>query len=179
VSTHIGILCVDWAPKPLGIPPAAKDTVDIQYHGPLPLIDSSTIKFLGPACYIETAPFETSVSIHPTSPRVGTPFEIVFPIMNKANVHQVISVSLTEIERESSLLVGGTTKGDLRLAPQGTQLISYHGCRDQTGESVYPFDLDSVAKVQNVACQRYRNCWSLYPTIESQSAGSTQSKEDL
>lgn len=138
VSTHMGILCVDWAPKPLRIPPAAKDTVHFQHHGPLPLIDKSTIKFRGPACYIETSPFETSVSIHPTSPRIGIPFEIVFSITNRTSVHQVISVSLTDVEKEMSLLVAGTTKGDLRLAPQGTQLITYAVVATKPGKVSLP-----------------------------------------
>jgi hypothetical protein len=150
VSTHMGVLCVDWTPKPLGIPPAAKDSVNVQNHGPLPLSDKSTIKFRGPACYIETAPFATSVSIHPTSPRVGTPFEIVFSIMNKTNVHQVISVSLTELERERSLLVAGSAKGDLRLAPQDMQLVSYTVVATRTGKVPMP----SIS----IASSRY-NTW--------------------
>jgi hypothetical protein len=144
VSTNLGVLCVDWAPKPLLVPTAAKSIANIEYHGPLPLDEKSTMAFRGPSCYVERAPFETSVSIYPSAPRVGTPFEVVFSIVNKTLVHQLVSVSLQDIPGNADLLVAGFVNGDLRLSPQATQILSYTVIATKSGEvSVPPISIAS------------------------------------
>ena len=144
VSTHLGVLCVDWAPKPLSVPPAAKRISNIEHHGPLPLDEKSTMTFRGPACYVERAPFETSVAIFPASPRVGSPFEVVFSIVNRTLVHQTVSVSLQDTSGTSDVLVAGFVNGDLRLSPQATQVLSYTVIATKSGKvSIPPISIAS------------------------------------
>ena len=157
-STNLGVFCVDWAPKPLLVPPAAKSIVNIEYHGPLPLDEKSTMAFRGPKCHIERAPFETSVVIYPSAPRVGTPFDVVFSIVNKTLVHQLVSVSLQDTPGKADLLVAGFVNGDLRLSPQATQLLSYTVIATKSGEvSVPPI---------SIASSRYKT-WLVRSSVSS------------
>jgi hypothetical protein len=139
VSTHMGVVCVDWAPKPLLIPPPATNAVNVQHHGPLSLQELSTIKFRGPFCYIESAPFSTVFSIEPSAPRVGVPFEVLYRIMNKTSVPQVLVVALQDTTATNqSVLVAGSVKGELRLSPQATQLLSYTAIATKVGKVSIP-----------------------------------------
>lgn len=137
VSTNMGVLCVDWAPKPLSVLPAAQAIASIQYHGPLPLNEKSTMMFRGPACYVECAPFETSVAVYPSAPLVGSPFEVVFSIVNKTFVHQQVSVSLQD-PGNVDVLVAGYVNGELQLSPQATQLLSYTVIATKVGKISVP-----------------------------------------
>lgn len=139
ISTHMGVVCVDWAPKPLPVPPAAAEAVSVKDHGPLSLKELSTIKFRGPFCYMENAPFATSVSIEPSAPRVGTPFEVLYRVMNKTGLHQVLEVALQDTTAtNSSVLIAGSVKGELRLSPQATQLLSYTAIATKAGKVMVP-----------------------------------------
>jgi len=139
VSTNMGVLCVDWSPSPLPVPKAAThSSLDVKHHGPLALMDQSTIKFRGPACYIESAPFSTSISVEPSTPSVGTPFEVLYRIMNLTNIHQQLSVVLKEVKDEPDILVAGSIKGELRLSPQATHLLSYTAVATKAGKVVFP-----------------------------------------
>ena len=135
---NMGVVCVDWAPNPVPVPPDMKSVANVEYHGPLQLLDKSTMRFHGPLCYIERAPFCLSVSVHPPSPRVGTPFNLVVSILNQSKVHQVVSVSLQDAPENVDILVAGSTKGDLRLSPNATQLLAYTMIATKAGKVSIP-----------------------------------------
>lgn len=122
----LGKIRVDWKPSSLPLPSDLQDTAElgaIPGHGPLRLEAPSTIRFSGPSCRIERAPFEASLVSLPPAPRVTTPFEIDYRIRNKTPIHHNVSVEVVDAKSDG-LLFSGLTNGQLMLAPEEERTIS-------------------------------------------------------
>mmetsp|Transcript_28655 Transcript_28655/g.43736 ORF Transcript_28655/g.43736 Transcript_28655/m.43736 type:complete len:1599 (+) Transcript_28655:220-5016(+) len=138
LSTNMGVINVNWTPKGLEIPSAV--SLDVHEHGPLSLADGSILKFFGPVCYVESAPFETNTTIKPSCPRVGSPFELLICIENKSNIHQTLSLEMIELDEkhQGDMVISGSTKTELRMSPSETQYISYTGIATKSGKLSLP-----------------------------------------
>ena len=150
VSTRLGVIWVDWypvsIPLPVDISHGAADLKRLDSHGPLRLAEPTTLKFRGPPCYIENAPFETVLESLPASPRVATPFEMSYRISNKTAMQQKVSVLMSDLssdERErgnvsEGVLVSGLIHGEITLAPFETQTLSYTALATKAGKTTMP-----------------------------------------
>lgn len=134
----MGVICVDWAPKGFEIP--ITSCLDVRVHGPLSLDNGSIHKFVGPSCYVESAPFGTSTMIKPSCPRVGLPFELIICIENKSSIHQTISLAMKELDKQhrEDVILAGSTKAELRMCPGEKQVISYTGIATKSGKLNLP-----------------------------------------
>lgn len=168
VSTRLGVIWVDWYPVSIPLPEGT-DIERMGSHGPLRLSEPTTLKFRGPPCYIENAPFETVlVSLSP-SPRVATPFEMSYRISNKTGMQQKISVLMRDLssdERERSnisegVLVSGLINGEITLAPFESQTLSYTALATKAGKTTMP--------VLSISSDRYKT-W----LIKDQQQGSRE-----
>ena len=158
VSTRMGALAVDWCPIPLEIP-AEASTILGTGHGPLILKSPLTMELSGPACYIESAPFETRLESIPSAPRVAVPFEVCFSIHNKTGLLQKLSVVLADAAsstttttgaggsgdaapnaagEDSGILIAGLVNGEITLSPFERQTLSYTALATRSGETFLP-----------------------------------------
>ena len=80
----VGIVAVDWLPQEIALPDEVSTQVgqEVKAHGPLALLSPATVKFRGPMCYIEKAPFSTTFKCSPPVPIVSVPFEVKYSITN-------------------------------------------------------------------------------------------------
>lgn len=137
VRTSLGVIAVDWAPIKL---PSVYDNV----HGPLPLLNPSTIKFLGPSCYIEKAPFEAKLMSFPASPKVAVPFEVKYCIKNQTPYHQKLSLFMSEappgdsVDVSDTVLVSGFVNGEVQLAPSESRVLCYSALAMRAGKTPMP-----------------------------------------
>ena len=150
VSHHLGVVCVDWSPIAIALPTEVCSTRALRAHGPLVLDSTATIKFRGPSCYVESAPFEAVMEIHPVSPRVTSPFELSYRITNKTNNHQKLLVSVTDPTDgdADALIVAGIVSCELCLSPFETQTLTYTAIATKAGKTALP--------AISVACDRYK-----------------------
>jgi len=132
IKSTFGTILVDWKPSSLPLPDGVRLESDvsssgIRGHGPLRLQTPSTTRFSGPACVIESSPFEAIVQSTAAQPRMGTPFVVNYRVKNKTNVHQNVSVRVTgpTPHHNDGLVFSGTTNGELSLAPSEMKTISY------------------------------------------------------
>ena len=148
VRTSLGIIAVDWLP--IKLPP-----IDDNVHGPLPLAIPSTIKFLGPSCYIEKAPFRAKLMAFPASPKVAVPFEVKYCIKNQTPYHQKLSLSMSEahpgdnLDASDTVLVSGFVNGEVQLAPSESRILCYSALAMRAGKTPMP--------ALNISSQRYRS----------------------
>lgn len=148
VRTSLGLIAVDWTP--IKLPP-----IDGNIHGPLSLDTPSTIKFLGPSCYIERAPFRAKLMTFPASPKVAFPFEVKYCIKNQTPYHQKLTLSMSEVHPGDNLdvsdtvLVSGFVNGELQLGPSESRILCYSALAMRAGKTPMP--------ALNVASQRYRS----------------------
>jgi len=152
VSDYLGVICVDWSPIPLALPNGVLSTSTFKAHGPLVLDSTATLKFRGPPCYVESAPFEAAMTLNPALPRVAMPFEVLYRIANKTDVHQKLIVSVAEqsnVEAET-LLFCGIVRCEIGLSPFETQIIKYTAIAAKAGKTALP--------AISVSCERY-NTW--------------------
>ena len=138
----LGVVAVDWRPKSIELPSDVTKHIggEMTAHGPLRLSSSSTVKFLGPTCSIEKAPFETTFKCSPSVPQVSVPFEVKYSITNVTNTHQHLSVVLDGMQKhhKHDVFVCGLVNGDLRLAPSETQTLSYIAIATRPGMTTLP-----------------------------------------
>ena len=132
VSSSVGVITVEWQPTQLkyldGV--VANGTLNpMTAHGPLVLQTPCTCRFMGPPCYVENAPFETSVEGKPAVPRTAVPFEVVYYIKNKTTVQQKLKVVMDDsVEANgegSNFLITGLINGEICLEPLETRVLSY------------------------------------------------------
>jgi hypothetical protein len=150
VTAPLGALVVDWSPAPLELPFEA-DRTGINGHGPLALGRPSTVRFPGPSCHIERAPFEAELLELPASPRVAVPFEVNIRIKNRTDRHQTLSVHVSDQAATSpdgrsdpgGLLVSGLIDGQFALAPAESQILSYSVMATRPGKTLLPMLLVS------------------------------------
>lgn len=161
VSTSLGALSVGWFPRPMAAPEDAKDSS--QTLGPLRLERPSKCRLLGPPCYIENAPFETSVEGLPNHLRVATPFAIAYQIRNKTAMDQKLTISMKEYEANESncFMVAGLVDGEISLGPYEKLTISYTAVATTSGvHSVPPICITSeryktwLVQESNVSSQK-------------------------
>lgn len=144
VKATLGTILVDWKPSSLPLPSDAQldegGLGEINSHGPLRLHTPSTIRFSGPACWIEVAPFEAAAESMPAAPRMGVPFALSYRIKNKTNLHQAISVRVKDSTPRDmdGLVFSGMTHGEVSLAPSETQIISYMVLATRAGRVLLP-----------------------------------------
>lgn len=159
----LGNITVDWLPLSINLPDEVRAHPgfdDVDAHGPLALATPSSLRFQGPSCYIEKAPFGTSFQCNPAVPKASVPFEVKYNILNKTNTHQVLSVSLdgSPEENQQEILVCGLLNGELRLAPNEAQSFSYTAVATRPGMTKLP--------QVYIASSRY-NSWVVNETADS------------
>ena len=148
VRTSLGGIAVDWLP--IQLPP-----IDDNVHGPLSLASPSTIKFLGPSCYIERAPFKAKLMAFPASPKVAVPFEVKYCIKNQTSYHQKLTLSMSEahpgdvLDASDTVLVSGFVNGEVQLAPSESRVLCYSALVMRAGKTPMP--------ALNISSQRYRS----------------------
>ena len=143
-TTNLGVLEVSWKPKGYSLPPT---TTLVSCHdpfkdclGPLSMIQQiDPIKVYGPLCYIERAPFDASLSLIPTAPKVATPFEVAYTITNQTFVPQELSVTLsTQDTNGNVVLVSGLMTGPIHLGPKETSQLIYMILANSPGRMSLP-----------------------------------------
>jgi hypothetical protein len=134
VTAPFGALSVDWLPSPIALPEEVPQGSiglgGIETHGPLVLGSPSTVSVVGPNCYIENTPFEAKLQSVPSAPKVAVPFKLSYQIKNKTSLHQTLSVNMTDAffggdAQSDGLLISGLVDGELCLAPDEEQILSY------------------------------------------------------
>jgi hypothetical protein len=145
VSAPLGILSVSWSSNPLEVPDEVTKSgfgEAITTHGPLRLDSPLTCRFMGPPCYIENAPFETTMDRLPDNLEVATPFDITYHIKNKTGFDQKLNVSLKEAEQgvngSLGFMVAGLLTGEISLGPFETHTLSYTAVAMSTGKIQAP-----------------------------------------
>jgi hypothetical protein len=145
VSASFGVISVDWIPSSLRLPEevAKAGAVDsITSHGPLRLEKPSTCNFLGPACYIENAPFETKVELPSSSLKVAEPFNVTYHIKNKTSLDQKLHVFLDESSQSgddaNGFLISGLISGAVSLGPFESHALSFTALATRTGRILLP-----------------------------------------
>jgi hypothetical protein len=161
VSTAMGVLSVDWAPCPMMAPEDAR--ASFQTHGPLVLQGPSNCRILGPPCYIEHAPFETTMKGLPNKLQVATPFAVSYEITNKTAMSQKLKISTRENDANEPLcfMIAGLVEGELSLGPFEKLTLSYTAIATMSGfHSVPPICVMSeryqawVVQTSKVPCQK-------------------------
>jgi hypothetical protein len=160
-SSSLGSILVDWRPSFLELPSEggalSRDLGIIKAHGPLALATPSTIRFTGPRCYIERAPFEAKAVTIPSSLTVATPFEVQYRVTNKTSMHQLVRIQVREANSssgggsasESGLFLSGCTKGELSLGPSEQQIVSFTAIATRPGDLTLPALLVSSDRYQS------------------------------
>ena len=163
VSARLGIIWVDWFPMSMPLPgefSESQNGSDLAFgtltsHGPLRMLEPSTLKFRGPPCYIENTPFETVLESLPPSPRVATPFVISYRISNKTGMHQKLTVMMgnqssgggSRSSVSEGILVSGLVTGHIQLAPFESQTLFYTALATKAGKTTMP--------ALSISCDRY------------------------
>ena len=142
VSSTLGALLVGWLATALDLPDEAKGHSGtlgaITSHGPLALDDPSKIRFTGPPCSIERAPFEVTLQTMPSTVRVAVPFEVDYCIKNNTNLHQTMQIRMIKEGKLDGLLLSGLVNGEISLAPYEVQFHSYTVLAIRAGEICFP-----------------------------------------
>jgi hypothetical protein len=143
----LGAILVDWLPSTIQLPDDVQgDSTGldgVSAHGPLALGTPSTMSFVGPTCYIESTPFEAKLQSIQSTPKVAVPFEVNYQIKNKTKVHQMLWVSMNDASAgedvsTDGLLISGMINGELCLAPDEEQLLSYTVLALRAGKAALP-----------------------------------------
>lgn len=146
----LGSILVDWRPTRLELPleqAIVNDKLRLcRSHGPLALETPSTIRFTGPNCYIERAPFKAETLDLPSHISVAMPFDVQYSIMNTTSSHQSVSIQILEESASSDapttsssrLMLSGCMKGQLSLGPLEKHTLSYRAIAFSPGEMHLP-----------------------------------------
>ena len=149
-STTLGSILVDWRPSILELPlecSSLKNKLGIcKSHGPLALETPSTIRFTGPNCYIERAPFQAETLDLPPQVSVATPFDVRYSILNTTRSHQSVTIQMLEDSASnnassagtSGLMFSGCMKGQVSLGPLEKHTLSYRAIAFHPGETYLP-----------------------------------------
>jgi hypothetical protein len=149
-STTLGSILVDWRPSILELPLEYSSVKDKQGvckpHGPLALETPSTIRFTGPNCYIERAPFKAETLDLPSHVSVATPFDVQYSIENTTRSHQSVTIQMLEESASkdalsastSGLMLSGCMNGQLSLGPLEKHTLSYRAIAFHPGEMHLP-----------------------------------------
>jgi hypothetical protein len=160
-SATLGSILVDWRPSILELPmecSRVKDKLGVcKSHGPLALETPSTIRFTGPNCYIERAPFQAETLGLPPHVSVAVPFDVQYSILNTTRSHQSITIQIMEDSASDDLLSDGTSglmlsgcmKGQLSLGPLEKHTLSYRAMAFHPGEIHLP--------ILRVSSDRYKS----------------------
>ena len=148
VSAPLGVISVDWCPIPLDLPEEmlfANPREAPDCHGPLVLAKPSTCRFMGPPCYVESAPFHVAKDNLPATPRVAEPLYVVYHVQNKTSLHQKLAVMLSDSESETDeddepdgFLFAGVVNGDICLGPFESKSLSYVAVPTRSGPLMMP-----------------------------------------
>jgi hypothetical protein len=147
ITSSLGAILVDWLPSTIQLPDEVQGDgagLDgVTAHGPLALGTPSTMSFAGPTCYIESTPFEAKLQSVSSTPKVAVPFEVNYQIKNKTKMHQTLSVSMNNASAgkdvpSDGLLISGMINGELSLAPDEEQLLSYTVLALRAGKAALP-----------------------------------------
>ena len=144
VSTSLGVISVDWLPSSLDLPEevATAGKTDLATgHGPLRLAAVPCCRFMGPPCYIENAPFETSMQKMPSYLRVAVPFDVTYYIKNKTTRDQKLKVLLDDAapsDESHGFLISGFINGEISVGPLETYSLSYTALATRTGKIPMP-----------------------------------------
>ena len=149
ISSFLGSLLVDWKPSTLELPKeceALSTFGDTSAHGPLALDKPCTIRFQGPPCYVESAPFEVKHVHIPSSLCAATPFEVKCVIKNTTALHQDVKIRVGgssdqfegSVAKVGGLLLSGFTQGQLALGPFEQQTVSFTIIATRPGEVALP-----------------------------------------
>lgn len=147
VTTSLGVLCVDWMPTRMEVPDEVRRELaslapHVRAHGPLELERLPTVKFHGPPCYIENAPFDTSLIVDTSTPRIGVPFGLTIDIENKTALHQVLKLNVDGKDKsektKSSVLLEGIVNHQMRLSPFEKRSMSYTAVALKAGKVILP-----------------------------------------
>ena len=134
----LGYFVAEWNPIPFDVADL-NGTFDseITAHGPLALPTPCTIRFPGPLCYVERAPFEVcTLDVNPP-PTVGIPFVVAHKITNKTRYHQTIDVHLNRTN-QTSLLLSGIIGSKLSISPFEDELVSFVFLSTSAGATTLP-----------------------------------------
>ena len=155
ISTFLGSLNAVWNPIALAIPDEivadndSKTAFDIAeiglVHGPLQSHPPPILQFQGPQCNVESTPFFAELTSFPPSPKVATPFEFYYSIMNKTPLNQRLVVSMSETstssgigENSNGILVSGLVAGVLQLGPYESKTLAYSALVMKAGKVPMP-----------------------------------------
>ena len=138
VSTSLGALSVKWSPCPMISPKDAMDS--FRTHGPLLLESPSKCRLLGPPCYIENAPFETSIEGLPNHLQVATPFVFAYKITNKTAMDQRLKISTRDSDPDEMVcfMIAGWVDGEISLGPYEKITLSYTAVATMSGVHSIP-----------------------------------------
>lgn len=129
----IGTILVDWRPSPIKVPK------DVQFlaeddlkgsHGPLQLQRSAPYHFIGPRCYVESAPFKAKPENLPDLIEVAVPFQVTYSIRNNTPLDQDLEIMLQDSQSpgddaNDSFLISGLVNQKLSIGPYESHLFSY------------------------------------------------------
>lgn len=161
ITFPLGNISVDWLPKQIDLPEEARAVLgpEIQAHGPLVSPSPLPVRFKGPLCYIEKAPFKTAFQCRPPVPKVSVPFEVHYSITNDTETHQRLVVALDSGSEFSpgqqiqDILVCGSLGGTIRLAAFETIVLTYSAIATKPGMTTLP--------AVNVSSARF-NAWIVH-----------------
>ena len=160
-SATLGSILVDWRPSVLELPLehfGVKDKLGVcKSHGPLALETPSTIRFTGPNCYIERAPFKAETLDLPPHVAVATPFDVQYSILNTTQSHQSVTIQILDESapndassaNTTGLMLSGCMKGQLSLGPLEKHTLSYQAIAFRPGEVRLP--------ILRVSSDRYKS----------------------
>ena len=149
ISSFLGNLLVDWRPSTLDLPAeceALSTFSDVSAHGPLALETPSTIRFRGPACYVERAPFEVQPVAIPSLLKTAMPFDIKYIVKNTTTLHQSLNIRLGatsdlfegNVAKFGGLLISGCSQGQIALGPLERQIVGFTVISCRPGEVALP-----------------------------------------
>lgn len=149
ISSFLGNILVDWRPSALELPAgceALSTFDDLTAHGPLALDTPSTIRFRGPACYVERAPFAVQAVAIPSLLKAATPFDMKYIVTNTTTLHQSLNIRLGgssdlfegSVAKFGGLLLSGFTQGQITLGPLERQIVGFTVISCRPGEVALP-----------------------------------------
>lgn len=151
VSTSLGSLAVEWLPSALPSPAEVQNHSRSTFHthGPLSPDGPLTCVFKGPPCYVENAPFETTMKELPVSVKLSIPFEVNYLVKNKTPNDQILNVMVrAEDSGEPGIVFFGLTKGEIAVGPHETYVLSYTALPLRAGKVNVPSVSLSSARYQ-------------------------------
>jgi len=163
VSTHLGAISIAFTPIPLYsadiIAQYTSEDGFAGYYGPLPIKNLPPFRRRGPIFYVEATPFDASFETIPSMPKVASPFEAKYTLINRTGLQQRLKVSMVETEGTTNgMLVSGIINGELVLGPMESKDLRYTILVTKIGKTVMP--------ALNVSSLRY-NTWIIRSSTQN------------